>query len=309
MSGKSVGSGAHVPLQRSQPNSFDHQLRQAIAERAVTLNWLYQSLAMRGTPVSMATLIGWRAGRLLPDNDQELAVVKVLESLLEMPSGSLLSSAEDPRPSTARRSGLVPEASAKGRQQMSGAARARAALGFEQGSGLLERHLELHLELDERGVERWVTQRTLWVAERDGVSAFPVVLLVPTPVITRSRVEALTGCRVGPEYTDLADGLFATTVLLDRPLRKGETAVSEHRTCLPADVTPEDYYMHRVLHEVDELEVSVHFHPDRVPRSVRALTKAEEAPEALRLVEPTDGTVHHEVRKFGPGAVGFRWTW
>lgn len=308
---RAAQAGAQVPFPRARLGLFAQELRRAIVDSGLSVNELHRAAAAGGAAVDVGTLIDWRSGRLVPTTATELAAVHRLEDLLGLPPRHL-SSLLEPSAVESSSQDVVslrgPHTDVAACSALPGVARARAALGFELVGTLVERRLQVALELDERGVERSVTQHTEWLARRDGVRAFPVILVVPTPVRGRGRVEALSGCQPGPEYVDLTEGVFATTLLLERPLEVGEYVATAHRTHLPPDVTPEPYFEHHLLRHVGEVELAVGFHPDRLPASCRAYTRVDGV-ETSRPVAVRGGEARHTFRGLGPGAAGLTWSW
>ena len=65
-------------------------------------------------------------------------------------------------------------------------------------------------------------------------------------------------------------GVFAAELVLDRPLRLGETAAAEHRVLLPRDHGPNHCIEYYLLREVTELMIWVRFSPDRLPTRVES---------------------------------------
>lgn len=316
--------------QTSEPagtRDFAQALRTALAARHATLRGLSVALTERGHRVSTPLLAAWRSGAVVPGGAEDLAVVTVLEELLDLTPGDL-GAQLDPDATASRRSrrpgtfdGVLP-APASGRpvaavekaqhdpsRVSDSVSRARTALGFDRAGHLMtETRVEVVLELDEHGAPRRITQRTQWVSPGGGVDSFPVVLVTPTPVSDRGRVEPVEGCRLGPSYVDLAEGVFATSLVLPAPLREGGVASTVHRTHLPADVAPDDFYEHWVHHEVEQVSVDVVFASGSSPRDVTGVARRDGA-EARCEVTETEQGVRVVRRTFGPGGVGVRWSW
>ncbi|MFC6695548.1 hypothetical protein ACFP83_06220 [Nocardioides daphniae] len=300
---------------RGEVSDFAHEFRHALAARRSSLRGLSLSLQHRDLHVSTPRLAAWRSGTIVPAGPEDLRAARALEDVLELPAGHLtrwIDPTGTPQRS-ARHTGALAAAPATplaGELAMlsSSEQRARTALGFERSGLLTERAVEVELVIDEHGTERHITQCTEWVAQEDGVDTFPSVLAVPTPVRGRSRIEPLGGCRLGPSYVDLAEGVFATALVLPAPLMAGETATTVHRTHLPEDITPDVVYEHRVLHRVERVEVRVRFEPTCAPTSWRGHSRTEEQERGSDVV-PVDGVARVARDDFGPGTVGLRWSW
>lgn len=320
----SPSSPTLVPARRAATSGSDEEpgfareFRLALAERRSSLRGLSLSLQHRDVHVSTPALAAWRAGRSLPAGPEGLRAAGALEDVLELPRGHLSRWVDpngDARRTAAPRPGVTARtrgtsASPRGGQTLLSASeqRARTALGFQRSSLLTERTVEVEVEIDGLGRQRHVTQRTEWVAREDGVDAFPSVLVVPTPVRGRSRVEPVSGCRLGPSYVDLAEGVFATALVLAAPLRVGETVTTVHRTHLPEDVAPDGVHEHRVLHRVERVAVRVRFDPACPPSTWQGHSRTDEEERGGEVV-PVDGVAQVARDDFGPGAVGLRWSW
>lgn len=312
---------ARRPAEPARPDASDfaHEFRLALAARRSSLRGLSLSLQHRDLHVSTPLLAAWRSGTFVPAGPEDLRAARALEEVLEWPAGHLsrwVDATGTPQRSAARRTRATvesPEPVSPGVQGDQGVLspseqRARTALGFERSGVLTERTVEVELALDDHGTERHITQRTEWVAQEDGVDTFPAVLVVPTPVRGRSRIEPLHGCRLGPSYVDLAEGVFATALVLPAPLMAGETATTVHRTHLPEDITPDVVYEHRVLHRVERATVRVRFEPTCAPTAWRGHSRTEEQERGSEVV-PADGVAQVARDDFGPGTVGLRWAW
>lgn len=186
--------------------------------------------------------------------------------------------------------------------------RAHLALGFDQGGELEERSVQLVLEVDEHGVQRSLTQRTVWRATRAGADSFPVFALLPTPVGERVVVEALEGCTTGPTYADLREGLFATSLLLPRRLAAGEEATTVHRIMLPGDAAPQTSYEHRLKQWVDDVTLEIRFHPELLPNGGGAFVRVGDEEEPVP-VTASETSVLASCGGFGPGVAGVYWQW
>lgn len=298
---------ALMSVTSAPPGSVAAVLQQAMAERGVSIHWVLRELTGRGVHLDPATLMNWRAGRLIP-GPQESATVRLLEEVLGVDEGSLggvqgggpdgLSDA--PRPS-------VPQARgpSSGGESLD---RALTALGFDGPPALVPREVRVVLQLDDRGIQRSVTRRTTWQAERDGARAFPAVTALPAPVTARPTITPVLGCSLGPEYTDLGDGVYGATLELDRALSAGETAVTELCTEFPEGLAEDRAYQHQLLRQVDHVEVVVRFHPDRIPSTAHAFICVDDR-ESARVLPVVGTELAHRLQDFGPGEIGVRWRW
>lgn len=311
-------------------------LDDAIRSRGVSIHWLQRAVALRGRQLDAGTLVGWRTGRRAPTTG-DAPRLEVLERLLGLGPGHLTRhlteepEREDPRvlpqrghargepmtqqpdftggvgmPSRSSVETGVPQPTSP--ELPEGIVRALGALGFEGPPSLVESRTTSWLDVDEAGGQQRVTRRTTWVARRPGAHAVPVVTLLPEQVQGRPVLTAVEGCRLGPEYADLSEGVFATALELDAPLEVGRTATTEHRVDLPPALDPDTAYEHQVRAHTPEAEVVVRFHPERLPTQVTVFHRVGEL-EVTRMIPVVGTTVRHRVRNFGPGALGVRWIW
>lgn len=249
---------------------FAPALRTALVTRHATLRGLSDALSERGHLVSTTLLASWRSGSVVPGGSADLQSVVALESLLELTTGELTGRLDpDATQSTrGRRPGTVDDAlptpAAEQRRSVAEPAdnisdsvqRARTALGFGRVvQSMLETRLELKVETDDSRTAWWVTQRSEWTSPTGGVDCVPLVVVTPTPVSGRVRVEAIEGCRLGPTYVDRAEGVFATSLVLPAPLRAGDTVSTVHRTHLPDDIAPTGADESWTLHDEDGVGV------------------------------------------------------
>lgn len=244
----SVGADGAV-----ESRDFGQALRTALVARHATLRGLSVALTERDHPVTTPLLAAWRSGAVVPGGAEDRAAVGVLEQLLDLGEGELVrhldpdatQSRRSPRPGTVDGVPLSPatgqpagdtEASSRLRDSVQ---RARTALGFGRtAQQMVETRVELRLESDEAREEWWIVQRSRWSSPAGGVDCVPLVVVIPTPVSGRVRVEPIEGCRLGPSYVDLAEGVFATSLVLAAPLREGDTVTTLHRTHLSPELAP-----------------------------------------------------------------------
>jgi hypothetical protein len=290
------------------PASFSEALRQAIAERGVSLEWLRSRLADLGTPLSVATLSYWRSGRSEPEHVTSLEALATLEELLYLPTGYLRSRL---RPS--RRPG--PTGGTKSLAELMGGSPAvrhtLEQLGYDpdEAESMVETSTQVTFDVDEQGRGRSAVSRSVWKAVRDGALGQPFVFRMRGMGDAVPEFIARKGCSIGKTHNDIDAGLFGVEVLLERPLMTGETAISEHQVLVPADAEPQTFYEVYVTRRLTEAVLWVRFDRDRVPVHCEAYTEdlRSRSHQVLRLHGTT--SAHHVVRNFGPGKLGIRWRW
>lgn len=236
---------------------FGQAFRAALVARHATLRGLSVALVERGHPVTTPLLAAWRSGAVVPGGPDDLDAVTALEELLGLRSGDLGGQLDPeatgstrsrrpgtfdgvlPAPATGQPASTAPTDEHDDRSISDSVQRARTALGFDRVVQLMvETRIDLRLETDEARTTWWITQRSEWRSPAGGVDCVPLVVVTPTPVSGRVRVEPIEGCRLGPTYVDLAEGVFATSLVLAAPLRAGDTVTTVHRAYLPADIAP-----------------------------------------------------------------------
>ncbi len=285
---------------------FPDALRAAIAASGRSLESLRRRLEERGTPVSIATLSYWQSGRSRPQRTVSLRAVLHLEELLQVPHGYLLDRIGP------RRKPFLPHAelTAAGLPiDHPEAERALAELGFGSLHDAVDVTIHDTLDVDHEGVARVRTIRNVVRAVKAGAQRLPALLTLDVPSSERARFVPVSGCTVGRQVSRPELGVFAAELVLDHPLRLGETAAAEHRVVLPRDHRSDHCIEHYLLREVTELVIWVRFSTDRLPTRVESYSdlggQRSSSPIRLRGAASVQHVLHH----VGPGVVGIRWTW
>jgi hypothetical protein len=262
---------------------FPQAFADALEQRGVTLAWLHERLVECGHPVSSAALSYWRSGRSQPERGTSRDALAEIERLLWVEPGRLLdrlgpSRRPGPRPGESALSDLFDEAPAM--------QAALHELGFESlYDELVEQLRHITVDLDAQGRATVIQVRAVMVARRDGARRTPLIVTLDDygemPVFV-----PVAGCEFGKSCFDVTDGVFAVELLMDRELRKDESALYELRV---------------------ELLIWVRFHRDRPPERVEPFRRVDER-EETELLDLGGGTGAHTLaRGFGPGLLGLRW--
>lgn len=82
----------------SSATAFSAELRSAISTSGLSLDRIQVRLQERGIPVSVTALSYWQSGKRQPERQRSLQAILVLEQILDVPTGSLLSLLPPPRP-------------------------------------------------------------------------------------------------------------------------------------------------------------------------------------------------------------------
>jgi hypothetical protein len=185
----------------------------------------------------------------------------------------------------------------------------RAALGPRRHQTL---SLHDHVYVGSDGLP--ARTRTLQVIEAiaDGLDRIPY--LYDTTALTLEVGQGLT--ELCGDLYQVSEHLFATHVALARALDTGETATLEYWTTYrypgdPLDAREREY-RRAVMGRLENLDLRVEFHPDRLPALVWWAVWdgvegkiLEQEPVAL----DSQHSVHRYLRFIEKTVVGFHWTW
>jgi hypothetical protein len=284
---------------------FPQAFADALSRRGVSLAWLQTRLVERGHPVSPAALSYWRSGRSQPERGTSRDALAEIERLLRVPPGHLVD-----RLGPSRRPGPRPgEKSTRELFDASPGIRdALRGLGFE---GLYDELVEsvrhITVDVDADGGATAIQIRAAMVARRDGARRTPILVTLDDHAAAPVFVP-VAGCSFGRQRFDEAGGVFGVELLMDRELRKDESALYELRVELPSP-SFDSFFDHYAARRLNELLVWIRFDPERLPVRVERFARVDEVEES----EPIDlggGTgAHAMARGFGPGLLGVRWEW
>jgi hypothetical protein len=161
------------------------------------------------------------------------------------------------------------------------------------------------------GPDGWPARhRVIHVIEAiaDGVDRLPY--RADTNALTVEAGQGFSGL-AGPFYQPVAE-LYVVDMLLARPLMAGETATLEYSASFHYAAAPPPEFRRVVQAFVENLDIRVQFHPDRLPATVVwAVWDGLDGPIVQR--EPVDldsqFAVHRYLRLAEQTAVGFHWDW
>jgi hypothetical protein len=142
----------------------------------------------------------------------------------------------------------------------------------------------------------------------DGVDRVPY--RADTNALTIETGQGFSGL-AGPFYQPVAE-VFVVDMLLAKPLAAGETATLEYSTSFHYAAPPAPEFRRIVQYFVENLDIRVEFHPDKLPGNVVwAVWDGMDGPIVER--EPVDldsqFAVHRYLRLAEKTAVGFHWDW
>jgi hypothetical protein len=156
--------------------------------------------------------------------------------------------------------------------------------------------------------------RTLQVIEATAQGVDRIPFLCDTSVLT---LEVGQGCKeLGSEIHRIGHDMFAAEILLTRTLDLGETLTLEYWITYryPGDAADpaEREYRRAVMRQVDNLDMRIEFHPDRLPSRVwwarwDGVEGGVLEQEALDL--DSQYSVHRYLRSLEKTVAGFYWQW
>jgi hypothetical protein len=142
----------------------------------------------------------------------------------------------------------------------------------------------------------------------DGVDRLPY--RADTNALTIEVGQGFSGL-AGPVYQPVAE-LFVVDMLLAKPLALGETATLEYSASFHYPAPPPPEFRRIVQSFVENLDIRVEFHPDKLPSSVVwAVWDGMDGPIVEREPVTLDSqfAVHRYLRLAEKTAVGFHWDW
>jgi transcriptional regulator with XRE-family HTH domain len=288
---------------------FAEVLREAIRARGLGLERIRERLLAQGVSVSLATLSYWQSGRSRPERRDSLAAVSLLESVLEVPAGTL-SASLGPPPRRGRWLSTVPDrpdvAAYWPEPDTVEDAVSGVDLRWDERLTRISQHDRVFIGSD--GGERSYHSRQVLRAEADGPDRWVLIMHLDEHDRPLPAIWPLRHCHLGRTVRRPADGLLVAELLFDRPLRKGETVITEHELVNVAPYPPATNYERKFRLPVREFVLEICFDPTRLPVVCSGFSQLDDADEVVRPVD-VNVEVHGVVLNFGPGRYGFRWGW
>lgn len=288
--------------------SFADELRSAIARRGLSLNRISRHLAARGTPVTVATLSYWQSGQRRPERGSSLRALEQLEEVLALPLGTLSSKLGPPR-DRAR----VTDEDTHRQGFMNPSERVSEALdtlAVPLSDRMSRVSVQSHVLVDDRRLKVKETIRQVMVAERDGPDRWLVGVQDENFQATKApTVRPEHNCRVGRIQSMPEESATLTELILDSPLRKGESVLTEFSIRYFADGGEDTMHSRRHRHAMEIVALQAQF-SNVLPVS---LVGVRESFDGVTLDEvdlfPVNGLVEYVVVDAGPGVYAIRWEW
>jgi hypothetical protein len=280
-----------------RPEDFAAAFGAALERRRTSLSRLRDRLYDRGHHISLATLSYWRSGDRIPTRPVSMEALSEIESLLDVKDGYLTDLAV-----RARRDRSVPTPFDA------------LALGQEPGRLFGERDVDrilFHMTVDvDRAAEEIVSTVTqLFVATKDGVRGVSM-FVGPDPDgrNNRSRVEALTGCRIAA-VNDHDGAIRVAQLDFGRACRAGESVLTQTRV-VDAGPWVLDEHEYGIVAEqrLEECLLLVRFIGSS-PRRCWAGYQEGSSDEEWAVDLHGDAAAHVRETAFGPGVCRIRWEW
>lgn len=282
--------------------NFAEALRHAIDQRGLGLERIRDRLNQRGVSISVATLSYWQSGRSRPERKASLAALPHLEDVLGVPPGSLHATLA---PATLRRrrapvvglDELWPESPP-------GWVLSRLDTSWDTELDRLTVHDRLVIGADRRQVS--LTVRQVLRARSDGPDRRVVLHSHEDLQAAPATLEPLRGCRLGRVVHDPQGLVLGAELEFLRPLRKGETAVTEYTLRSGSPGPMELLYQRRLRVPLTDYLLEVQFDAAALPQRVSAVTDCSGE-------TPLELGPDHAVHLVSPGCTmdlaGIGWSW
>ncbi|GLZ42441.1 XRE family transcriptional regulator [Actinokineospora sp. NBRC 105648] len=290
---------------------FAPALRAAIRARGLGLERLRQRLRARGVSLSLATLSYWQTGRSRPERRESLAALAHLEAVLELPEGALTTLLGPPRP-RGRWLGQPDNSPRIGAFWDDPRIIEEAAQGVDTTWDARLTRISQHdrVLVGRDGGELSYTSRQVLRAEADGPDRWVAIMHLDEQDRQPPTVLPVRHCRLGRVVDRPHEGLVVAELLFDRPLRKGDTVITEHELVNSWPPPVDGNYERKFRLPVREFVLEVCFDPAFPPSTCVRFTRDEHGVEESEEVElGLDSSVHGVALNFGPGCYGFRWDW
>ncbi|HRW18326.1 MAG TPA: hypothetical protein P5181_05725 [Dermatophilaceae bacterium] len=280
-------------------------LREAMRAGGLTLESVQRRLEAVGVRVARSTLSFWQTGQRVPTGSRSLVAVRHLETILQVPEGSLVKALVTPEPfgpledlavlsSGSRLEELIDEVGCAGRFE---SAEVVAVQDFAtvRADGSLDQVLNI------------LTIRALTDIDRyPGIHGGE-----PGGDPDRISFEVVSGGRVGRVARDHALTALVCEVVFDRVVPRGEHHVIR-RITHDGNVVPIEsaYLVGGAVNALVSLEVE--FHPDRMPVAIEEFERQRDtAPDRFsrRVSHGTDRRVRLLRERPRRGVVGLRWVY
>lgn len=286
--------------------AFSQALRGSITRSGLSLDRIQARLQANGIPVSVTALSYWQSGKRQPERPSSLSAVRVLEDVLGLQPGELLSLLPPPRPrGVAKRRRAPVNFPVDALQRLLEKVGAPHALEQQHQLNLASLHDRCEIAAD--GGQRSMTARAVFQSTADGQRRWLLVYDHGGRNTGPPRLHALRNCTAGRVEVDLRNGLTAAELVFDRVIDRGETHLIEYTLTNGGPPYPDcsNTYYREFRRPVREYLLEIAF--DAAPAKCWQYTQVETAKERRELEPDTTGGVHAVALDFGPGVFGIGW--
>lgn len=162
------------------------------------------------------------------------------------------------------------------------------------------------MTLSADGSVRSIDVHVLLLALHAGADRFPVWCDNSDPAAAPALVPQVN-CHLGRVLAEEPSRGLVAEVLLDRPLRLGETVVAQYRVVWERSCVRQREFVRGLVGGVRELGVEVRFDPAVLPASVEHIAVVEGAQTSRAL--PVTESIQLVLLDRPAGSYGLRWVW
>lgn len=286
---------------------FAAALRSAITARGLALERIRYRLSQRGYDLSVATLSYWQSGRSRPERATSLAALGTLEEILQVPRGSLAAKLPTTRQREQRQMGSLPAGHADFVDDARIIDQLSEQLGLSWTEGLRRVSAQ---DLVEIGADRTIVSHVvheLIQATEEGLDRIAVGFVEEDRAVC-PYVTALRNCRVGRAIEAPQESAYVGELLLERPLRQGESILVEYQVSFIGQRSPATWWARGCLEGQRQVHLQITFDRGAIPVAAEevAIIDGVEQATPIIIAGTTLAALWMDV---GPGAFGLRWTW
>ncbi|MFH8369345.1 helix-turn-helix domain-containing protein [Streptomyces sp. NPDC018031] len=292
--------------------TFATVFRAAVRQRGLSLERVRDRLHAQGISISLATLSYWQRGRSQPERASSLRAVDALETILNLPGGTLRSLLGPRRPRGRLAAG--PRQPAGQRPVFDSNPLVEQVLGesFEQlNSDVSALVIHNTVRLDENRCIRVTSTHQVLRATRDGASR--LTTLHTTDEATAEPSDVVVRCgklgtvRFVPELRSTV-----VEILFGRRLVRNETAVIDYDIVFGPAQDTSTHYERNTRAGLREYLLHVCFHPAALPRSCHGYYReafGAERRHQRRIGPDASHSAHILPARCPVGVHGISWEW
>lgn len=286
-------------------DEFASTLRSLIATRGMSLEAIRAQLFHRGCSVSVTTLSYWQSGRSRPERTQSRRALTELEAVLNVPEGFLHARLLAVPPQPAWITELAGEEFPPPRDAV---LEIMTRLGLRLDDGLQRISLDDSAEVRADRTAGLHVVRQVLRATRDGIDRF-ATWYTPDEPGAIPYVQARVNCRLGRVYELRDISTVAAEMLLDHPLREGETITTEHAMESMLLGVPQTQLGRGLASPAERITIEARFHPTAFPATARAKFQDPEGHVTWTPLRTPTTVLRLDVEDPQPGVYALTWQW